>query len=149
MLEVKIKRLPHGEGLPLPSYGTAGAAGLDLYAAMPEHDTMAIGAHMRIIPTGICVAIPAGCCGLVIPRSGLAAKHQITITNAPGLIDEDYRGEIQVMLENHSPDDYHTIKHGDRIGQLLILPYPKVQLQEVEELPDTPRGEAGFGSTGR
>ena len=145
MIEVKIMRLPHGEGLELPSYATSGAAGLDLRAA--EAATLKTGARV-LMPTGIAIALPAGHEAQVRPRSGLAVKHGVTVLNTPGTIDEDYRGEIKVPLINHGHEDF-VIQRGDRIAQMVIAPVVQVQLVEVPLLVETTRGGGGFGSSGR
>ena len=133
-----------GPPLPLPSYATAGAAGLDLRA--DEACTLAPG-ERRTVPTGIAIALPPGHEGQVRPRSGLAARHGVTVLNAPGTIDEDYRGEIRVLLVNLGREPYR-IASGDRIAQLVVAPVTRVTTREVSELDETARGEGGFGSTG-
>ena len=145
MIEVKIMRLPHGEGLELPSYATSGAAGLDLRAA--EAATLKTGARV-LMPTGIAIALPAGHEAQVRPRSGLAVKHGVTVLNTPGTIDQDYRGEIKVPLINHGHEDF-VIQRGDRIAQMVIAPVVQVQLVQVPLLVETTRGGGGFGSSGR
>jgi dUTP pyrophosphatase len=132
-------------GLPLPSYARDGDAGLDLYAA--ETLTLAPGARAAV-GTGLAVAIPAGCAGFVLPRSGLALRHGLGLVNAPGLIDAGYRGEIRVLLVNHDRDASVTLKRGDRIAQLVVQRVEHAELVEVDTLPETTRGPAGFGSTG-
>ena len=132
-------------GLPLPAYAREGDAGLDLYAA--ESVTLAPGARAAI-RTGIAVAIPTGCAGFVLPRSGLALRHGLGLVNAPGLIDAGYRGEIRVLLVNHDPERPVTLQRGDRIAQLVVQRLEPTELIEVSELPPTARGPAGFGSTG-
>lgn len=147
-LDVRVKVLPHGEGLELPAYSTDGAVGLDLRAANPDYlDGYIDPGKADKIPTGLCFAIPPGYAGLVLSRSGLAAKHQVAITNAPGLVDPDYRGEVFLLLENRGSKPFRY-RRGDRLGQLLIVPAPQVALRVVAELDDTERGEGGFGSTG-
>jgi dUTP pyrophosphatase len=148
VINVQIKRLPHGAGLPLPSYQTAAAAGLDLVAAVPDGQpvTIAVGRY-AMIPTGIALALPAGTEGQVRPRSGLAAKHGVTVLNSPGTIDSDYRGEVNVILINHGQSDF-TVERGMRIAQLVIATVAAVSLEPVEKLDETARGAAGFGSTG-
>jgi dUTP diphosphatase len=142
-------RLPHGEDLPLPSYQTAGAAGVDLLAAIPATGPLTLASGDRaLVPTGIAIAIPEGYEAQVRPRSGLAARHGITILNAPGTIDADYRGEIQVVLANVG-NEAVTITRGMRIAQLVIAPVVRVHLQEVSSLDGTKRGTGGFGSTGK
>jgi dUTP pyrophosphatase len=148
VVTVPVHILPHGEGLPLPRAQTDGAAGLDLRAAVPESEpvTIAPGAFLAI-PCGIAIALPTGFEGQVRPRSGLAARHGVTVLNAPGTIDADYRGEVQVILINHGRTDF-TVRRGDRIAQLVVAAVTAVELQAVEELDATKRGTQGFGSTG-
>ncbi|MEO0463051.1 MAG: dUTP diphosphatase [Pseudomonadota bacterium] len=141
---VNIKRLPHGEGLTLPAYATAGAAGMDIVSA--EDVTIAPGAR-HAVATGLAVAIPDGFEIQVRPRSGLAFKHGITVPNTPGTIDSDYRGELKVLLINHGAQDF-TIARGDRVAQLVLAPVVQAVWQEVEDLDATERGAGGFGSTG-
>ena len=142
---VDVKVLPNGEGLPLPSRATPGSAGFDLRAAI---DVTIPPGEWRVVPTGLAMAIPDGWEGQVRPRSGLAAKHGITVLNAPGTIDADYRGEIKVPLINHGPEAF-VVTRGERIAQILFAPAPAVDLVVVEELSEGGRGDAGFGSTGR
>lgn len=147
-IDVEIMRLPHGAGLPLPSYQTAAAAGLDLMAAVPESQPVTIASgRYAMIPTGIALALPIGTEGQVRPRSGLAAKHGVTVLNSPGTIDSDYRGEVSVILINHGQHDF-TVERGMRIAQLVIAPVAAVNLKPVENLAETRRGAGGFGSTG-
>ena len=141
---VRIKRLPHGEGLSLPAYATQGAAGMDVLAA--EDVTLPPGGR-HAVATGFSVAIPAGYEIQVRPRSGLALKHGISVPNTPGTIDSDYRGELKVILINHS-DEPFDVARGDRIAQLVLAPVTQAEWQEVAELDDTARGAGGFGSTG-
>lgn len=141
---VKIKRLPHGHGLDLPAYATQGAAGMDVVSA--ENVTLRPGAR-NAVGTGFAVAIPAGYEIQVRPRSGLALKHGITVPNTPGTIDSDYRGELKVIMINHSDDNF-PIQRGDRIAQLVVSPVTQGQWEEVEDLDETARGAGGFGSTG-
>ena len=145
MTEVKIMRLANGEGLELPSYATSGAAGLDLRAA--EATTLKPGAR-ALISTGIAIALPKNHEAQVRPRSGQAVKHGVTVLNAPGTIDEDYRGEIKVPLINHGAEDF-VIKRGDRIAQMVIAPVTHTKLIEVSSLDETARGVGGFGSSGK
>ena len=145
-LTVRIKRLPNGEGLDLPRYETALAAGCDVRAAVDAPLTLAPGERF-MVPTGIAIAMPPGWEAQMRPRSGLAAKHGIACVNAPGTIDADYRGELKVILINHGTDDF-TINRGDRIGQMVFAPVFQARFEEVEELDDTARGAGGFGSTG-
>jgi dUTP pyrophosphatase len=143
---LKLQRLEHSAGLPLPSYETEYSAGMDLRAAIS--DTVTIKAGERdIIPTGFIMAIPVGFEGQVRPRSGLAFKHGVTLTNSPGTIDADYRGEVKVLLINHGDQDF-VISRGDRIAQLLITPVVQADCEEVDSLDETTRGAGGFGSTG-
>jgi dUTP pyrophosphatase len=144
LLEVEV--LPHGEGLPLPRYETDGAAGLDLRAALETPLALA-PMERRPIPTGLRVAIPAGFEGQVRARSGLALKHGLALVNAPGTIDSDYRGEVQVLLVNLGPEPF-TIERGMRIAQLVVCPIERVEVVAVRSLDATPRGSGGFGSTG-
>ena len=145
MTEVKVMRLANGEGLELPSYATSGAAGLDLRAA--EGATLKSGAR-ALISTGIAIALPKNHEAQVRPRSGLAVKHGVTVLNAPGTIDEDYRGEIKVPLINHGAEDF-VIKRGDRVAQIVIAPITHAKLIEVSSLDETARGVGGFGSSGK
>ena len=138
-------RLPNGEGLELPSYSTPGSAGLDLRAA--EATTLKSGARF-LMPTGLAIALPPQHEAQVRPRSGLAVKHGITVLNAPGTIDEDYRGEIKVPLINHGQEDF-MIRRGDRIAQMVIAPIAHARLTEVTSLDETTRGAGGFGSSGK
>ena len=141
---VLVKRLPHGEGLDLPAYATAGAAGMDVLAA--EDVTLAPG-ERHAVATGLAIAIPQGYEIQVRPRSGLALNHGITVPNAPGTIDSDYRGEITVILINHGQTAFE-IRRGDRVAQLVLAPVVRASWLKVEELDETARGEGGFGSTG-
>lgn len=144
-MKVKILRLANGKDLPLPSYATAGSAGLDLRAA--EGFTLKPG-ERALVPTGIAIALPQGFEAQVRPRSGLAVKHGVTVLNAPGTIDADYRGEIMVPLINHGSDDF-AIARGDRIAQMVIAPVTIASLMEVDSLEETKRGSGGFGSSGQ
>ena len=143
-MAVRIKRLPHGEGLALPAYATPGAAGMDVLAA--EAVTHAPGAR-HAVATGFSVAIPAGFEIQVRPRSGLALKHGLSVPNTPGTIDSDYRGELKVILINHGAEPF-AVARGDRIAQLVLAPVTRAAWDEVAELDDTARGAGGFGSTG-
>ncbi len=145
---IALARLPHAQGLPLPAYETADAAGMDLRAAVPEDEPITLRPGARIaVPTGLTMAIPRGYEGQVRPRSGLALKSGITCLNSPGTIDADYRGEVKVILINHGAEDV-PIRRGDRIAQLLITPVVQAAWDEVETLDETHRGAGGFGSTG-
>jgi dUTP pyrophosphatase len=145
MIVIELKRLPHGEGLPLPAYATAHAAGMDVVAA--EDVTLAPGAR-HAVATGFAIAIPEGCEVQVRPRSGLALKHGITCLNTPGTIDSDYRGEVKVILANLGHDAFE-VRRGERIAQLVPAPVLRAAFAEVSELDATDRGAGGFGSTGR
>ena len=145
-IPVSIKRLPHGADLPLPAYETAHAAGLDLPAAVEADLVLQPGAK-AMVPTGLAIALPEDYEAQVRPRSGLAAKHGVTVLNRPGTIDADYRGEIKVILINHGPDPF-TITRGMRIAQMVVAPVVRAQWIDCEDLPETARGEGGFGSTG-
>jgi len=147
-IDVQITRLPHGEGLPLPAYQSEHAAGMDLIAAMPADAPLTLAPGTRaLVPTGIAIALPEGTEAQVRPRSGLAVKHGLTVLNAPGTIDADYRGEIQVLLINLGRDAV-TISRGTRIAQLVIATVTRISLQEIGALDETARGSGGFGSTG-
>jgi dUTP pyrophosphatase len=145
MIDIRLKRLPHGEDLPLPAYATAHAAGMDVVAA--ETLTLAPG-ERHAVATGFAIAIPDGYEVQVRPRSGLALKHGITCLNSPGTIDADYRGEVKVILANLGSEPFE-VKRGERIAQLVPAPVLRACFQEVEQLDDTARGQGGFGSTGR
>lgn len=142
-ISVPIKRLD--ESLDMPSYAYEGDAGLDLRAA---EDAVLKPFGRAMVPTGIAIAIPSGYAGFVLPRSGLAAKHGISIVNAPGLIDGNYRGEVKVILVNLDPDETFEVKRGDRIAQLVIMATPPVELLEAAALESSARGAGGFGSSG-
>jgi dUTP pyrophosphatase len=145
---VSLRRLPHGEGLALPSYQSDSAAGLDLIAAVPDGAPLVIApGRYAAVPTGIAIALPAGTEAQVRPRSGLALRHGLTVLNSPGTVDADYRGEIQVLLVNHGTEAV-TIVRGMRIAQLVIASVLRARLAEVNDLDSTPRGSGGFGSTG-
>lgn len=143
---VAVRRLPHGADLPLPAYATAESAGLDLLAAIAEPIVLAPG-ERRLVPTGLALALPAGFEAQVRPRSGLALKHGLTVLNAPGTIDADYRGEVGVVLINHGQAAF-TINRGERIAQMVVARHARVQWQAVADLEATERGAGGFGSTG-
>ena len=145
MIDIELKRLPHGDGLPPPSYASGGAAGLDVVAA--ESLTLAPGAR-HAVATGFAIAIPAGYEVQVRPRSGLALKHGITCLNTPGTIDSDYRGEVKVILANLGAEPFEIVR-GERIAQLVPAPVLRATFVEVDDLDETARGAGGFGSTGR
>lgn len=144
---LKLKRLAHGEGLALPAYQTAHAAGADVQAALATPVILKPGGR-ELVPTGFCFEIPPGYEMQVRPRSGLALKHGVTVLNTPGTIDADYRGELKVLLVNHGPEPFE-IKRGERIAQIVIAPVSSASFTEVAELGDTARGAGGFGSTGK
>lgn len=148
MRNLEVKVLENGFGLPLPKYETEGAAGLDLFAATKENKKILIAPNSaEMIPTGIAIAVPSGYEAQIRPRSGLAAKNGITVLNSPGTIDSDYRGEILVMLINHSKKDFEVVR-GMRIAQMVISKIEQFNLISVDELNTTDRGKGGFGSTG-
>jgi dUTP pyrophosphatase len=148
-VKLEIRQLPHGEGLALPAYQSAHAAGLDLLAAVPEDSPVILspGQH-ALVPTGLTIALPSGYEAQVRPRSGLASKHGVTVLNAPGTVDADYRGEVGVLLINHG-DTPFSIRRGERIAQMVIASVVRVELVTAAELSATDRGGGGFGSTGR
>lgn len=148
-LPIRLTRLPHAEGVELPAYGTAGAAGMDLRAAVPESQPMTLEPGGRaLVPTGLSIAVPPGYEAQVRPRSGLALKAGITCLNTPGTIDSDYRGEVGVILANLGREPF-VIRRGDRIAQMVIARYETAAWEEVDRLDETDRGAGGFGSTGR
>jgi dUTP pyrophosphatase len=149
VIKVEVLQLPHGEGLPLPACQSAHAVGLDLLAAVADDAPMILapGKH-ALVPTGLVIALPPGFEAQVRPRSGLAAKHGVTVLNAPGTIDADYRGEVGVLLINHGEVPF-TIRRGDRIAQMVIAPVVQAELVAASVLSATDRGGGGFGSTGR
>src|SRR5258707_1924810 len=148
-IKVQVQQLPHGKGLALPAYQSAHAAGLDLLAAVPDDAPiiLAPGKH-ALVPTGLVIALPSGYEAQVRPRSGLAAKHGVTVLNSPGTIDADYRGEINVLLINHGGAPF-TIRRGERIAQMVIAAVVQAKLRPLASLSETERSSGGFGSTGR
>jgi dUTP pyrophosphatase len=144
---VALQVLPHGDGLPLPAYATAGSAGVDLAAALDRPLVLRPGARAAV-PTGIALALPEGFEAQVRPRSGLALRHGLAVLNSPGTIDADYRGEVQVILANLGSEPV-TIARGERIAQLVVAPVSRVAFERVASLPPSARGAGGFGSTGR
>ncbi len=148
-IRIEIRQLPHGDGLPLPAYQSAQAAGLDLLAALPAEQPLTLkpGAY-ALVPTALAIALPEGYEAQVRPRSGLAAKHGVTVLNSPGTVDADYRGEISVLLINHGAEPF-AIRRGERIAQLVIAAVKRAEFVAVEALSSTARGAGGFGSTGR
>ena len=149
MTTVRIERLPHAEGLPLPAYETTGSAGMDLRAALPEAEPLTLAPGARaLVKTGLKIALEPGYEAQVRPRSGLALKHGITCLNSPGTVDSDYRGEVGVILINHGQEPF-VIQRGERIAQMVIARYEQATMVEVEALDETARGAGGFGSTGR
>jgi dUTP pyrophosphatase len=148
-VKVEIRQLPHAEGLALPAYQSADAAGLDLVAAVSETTPLVLAAGRHaMVPTGLAIALPPGIEAQVRPRSGLAAKHGVTVLNSPGTIDADYRGEISVILINHGEEPF-VVHRGERIAQLVIAPVVQAELVAATALSPTDRGSGGFGSTGR
>ena len=148
MSDLRVLRLAHGKDLPMPSYQSDHAAGLDLLAAVPAEAPLTIAAGARaLVPTGVAIALPEGHEAQVRPRSGLAVRHGLTVLNSPGTIDADYRGEIQVLLINLG-DESVTISRGMRVAQLVIAPVVRTHIVEVASLDQTARGKGGFGSTG-
>lgn len=146
--QIALARLPHAEGLPLPAYETAGAAGMDLRAAVDEDAPITLRPGERaMVPTGLRIALPEGFEAQVRPRSGLAAKAGVTCLNTPGTIDSDYRGEVKVILINLGPEAF-VIRRGERIAQMVVAPVVQARWREVETLDETARGAGGFGSTG-
>lgn len=145
-IAIRVHRLPHGEGLPLPGYATGGAAGMDLLAAVAAPVTIAPG-QRTLIPTGLTIALPPGYELQIRPRSGLALRHGIVLPNSPGTIDEDYRGELQVIVLN-TGDAPFTVERGARIAQAVLAPVVRARWHEVASLDETARGTGGFGSTG-
>jgi dUTP pyrophosphatase len=144
---VPLKRLAHGEDLPLPAYATSGSAGMDLLAAVTEPLDLAPG-ERALVPTGLAIALPEGYEAQVRPRSGLALKHGVSVLNSPGTIDADYRGELGVILINHGQNVFN-IQRGDRIAQLVVAPVVQARWVGTANLPDSERGAGGFGSTGQ
>ena len=145
-LRLPIMQFPHGMDLPLPAYATSGAAGMDVAAAVDKPVTLGAGERLAI-PTGFAMAVPAGYEAQIRPRSGLALKHGVTVANAPGTIDSDYRGEVAILLVNLGDQDF-TITRGMRIAQMVVAPVTQVTPIATDSLADTERGDAGFGSTG-
>ncbi len=143
---ISVTRMPHAEGLALPSYATEHSAGMDLLAAVTEPKTLAPG-ERALIPTGLCIALPDGYEAQIRPRSGLALKSGVTLVNTPGTIDADYRGEVGVILINLGKEPF-VVERGMRIAQMVVAPYSRAAFSEVIELPSTSRGTGGFGSTG-
>jgi len=146
-LDVQIRRLPGNDDVPLPDYQSDHAAGMDLHAAVTDTLLLEPGS-IALVPCGFAMAVPVGYEAQVRPRSGLAAKHGVTMINAPGTIDADYRGEVKVPLINHGKAAFEVTR-GMRVAQMLIAPVPRVRWREVDELDDTPRGDGGFGHTGQ
>ena len=146
-VRISVKRVRSGSKTPLPAYMTPHAAGMDLYAEL-HCDLILLPGMRALVPTGVAVALPAGYEAQIRPRSGLALKHGITLVNAPGTIDPDYRGEIGVIVINHGSEPF-TIRNGERIAQMVFAPFVRALLDEVDELDGTSRGDGGFGHTGR
>lgn len=146
--DVSVVVLPHGEGLDLPAHATAAAAGLDLRAAVPADEPIVLApGAFAAVPTGLQIALPPGTEGQVRPRSGLAARHGVTVLNSPGTVDADYRGEVKVLLVNHGPAPF-VVERGERVAQLVVARYVPVRFRPAEALAETERGAGGFGSTG-
>lgn len=146
VVDVEVKRLPHGAGLPLPEYATADSAGLDLLAAVEGDLTLQPGKR-ALVPTGLAIALPQGYEAQVRPRSGLALRNGVTVLNSPGTVDADYRGEVCVILANLG-DEAFVVTRGMRIAQMIVAPVSRLRWNEVSDLPDSARGAGGFGSTG-
>ena len=146
-IKVLVKRMPHGQDLPMPGYMSEQAAGMDLYAAVTDDYLLQPG-EFKLVPTGIAIALPPGFEGQIRPRSGLAINYGVTLLNTPGTIDADYRGEIKLILINLGKNEYR-LKRGERVAQLIIQAISRVSMDEVDNLPQTFRGEGGFGHTGR
>jgi dUTP pyrophosphatase len=147
-IKLRLQRLPHGEGLPLPAYQSRHAAGLDLVAALPQAEPLKLAPGQRaLVPTGIVIELPPGYEAQVRPRSGLALKHGVTLLNSPGTIDADYRGEVMVLLVNLGQENFNVAR-GDRVAQLIVAPVTRVDIELVEETSGSERGQGGFGSTG-
>jgi dUTP pyrophosphatase len=147
-IKLRLQRLPHGEGLPLPAYQSRHAAGLDLVAALPQAEPLKLAPGQRaLVPTGIVIELPPGYEAQVRPRSGLALKHGVTLLNSPGTIDADYRGEVMVLLVNLGQENFNVAR-GDRVAQLIVAPVTRVNIELVEETSGSERGQGGFGSTG-
>ena len=147
-VHLRILRLPHAHGLPLPAYQSAHAAGFDLVAAVPQHDAIRLSPGGRVlVPTGLVFELATGFEAQIRPRSGLAMKHGVTVLNSPGTIDADYRGEVKVLLVNLGHERF-SISRGDRIAQAIVAPVTQVEIAEAANLTETDRGAGGFGSTG-
>ncbi|OYW57669.1 MAG: deoxyuridine 5'-triphosphate nucleotidohydrolase [Rhizobiales bacterium 35-68-8] len=147
-ISVNVERLPHGADLPLPAYASAQAAGLDLMAALPADAPLVLApGDWAAVPTGLAIALPEGFEAQVRPRSGLAFKSGVTVLNAPGTVDADYRGEVKVLLVNHGRDPFEVTR-GMRIAQMVVAPVTRIKLAEIGKLEETARGVGGFGSTG-
>ena len=149
MTTVRVERLPHADGLPLPAYETSGSAGMDLRAALADDAPLTLAPGARaLVPTGLKIALEPGYEAQVRPRSGLALKHGLTCLNSPGTVDSDYRGEVGVILINHGQEPF-VIRRGERIAQMVIARHEQAEMLEVGSLDETARGAGGFGSTGR
>lgn len=146
-INIQFKKMEHAKDLPFPAYASEGASGLDLLAAV-DRDILIAPGELKLIPTGIAIALPAGYEGQIRPRSGLALKHGLTVLNTPGTIDADYRGEIQVIIINLGRENY-CVQRGERIAQLVVNELARVKIIAVEKLPDTNRGNRGFGHSGK
>ncbi len=146
MVSVSVKRLAHNSDIPLPAYESTSAAGMDLPAAVDSDLVLEPGAR-ALVPTGLAIALPEGYEAQIRPRSGLAVRFGVTVLNTPGTVDADYRGELKVILNNFGKDSF-TVERGMRIAQMVIVPVIQAELKETDTLPNTKRGESGFGSTG-
>jgi dUTP pyrophosphatase len=148
-VRIELKWLAHGAGLPLPRQQTAGAAGLDLAAAIDEDMVLTIApGDYAMVPTGLAIALPEGFEAQIRPRSGLAARHGVTVLNSPGTVDADYRGEVKILLINHGREPF-SLRRGERVAQMVVAPVSAVEMVVVDELDETGRGTGGHGSTGR
>lgn len=146
-MKIRLRRAPHAAGLPLPAHASPGASGVDLHAAVEAQLVLAAG-ERAAVPTGLHLEIPRGWEAQVRPRSGLALRHGVTVANAPGTVDSDYRGEVKVLLVNLGAEPF-TVERGDRVAQLVVARVEAVEWEEAEVLADSDRGQGGFGSTGR
>ncbi len=147
-VKIECVQLPHGEGLPLPKYETSGSAGVDLLAALPEGEEIWVApGERRLVPTGLCIAVPDGYEAQVRPRSGLALKHGITVLNTPGTVDSDYRGEVGIILANIGREPFR-IERGQKLAQMVIASFAQADFELTDSLDETDRGAGGFGSTG-
>ncbi len=148
-IELSVTRFSHASDIDLPFYATGASAGMDLRAAVPEDEPLTLGpGRYALVPTGLAIALPVGYEAQVRPRSGLAAKHGVTVLNSPGTIDADYRGEIKVILINHGEEPF-VVRRGERVAQMVVAAHSRVEWDEQASLGETERGAGGFGSTGK